>query len=346
MGIPGPELTDGVRSLIRDIQPGGFILFARNLADPEQTFRLNCELHELCDTPPILTLDQEGGRVARLKAFAGLPVSGMELARAGKVDFATRHGELTGKLLGLLGFNVNLAPVIDYSLSEGRDNSLGGRCLGFSPEQVIELAGAFLNSMEAQGVRGTVKHFPGYTFCENDPHADLPRISRSLEEMEDAELGVFRHFLKTASSVMIGHGHFTHWHKESYPASLSPEIINGLLRRDLGYDGLAMSDDLEMGAIIWRYGAAKASRLAIEAGNDALLICHNPACALLAREALEEAEPQAMASAVRRMKTFKEGLISPPAQWDSGTFTEVVRETENLRREVLASTGNPDRPLG
>lgn len=339
MGVPGPELTDGIRSLIREIQPGGFILFARNLADPGQTFRLATELNELCDTPPILTIDQEGGRVARLKAFAGLPVSGIELARAGRSDFAARHGELTGRLLAHFGFNVNLAPVIDYSLSEDRDNSLGGRCLGTSPDQVIELAGAFLDAMETAGVRGTVKHFPGYTFCENDPHADLPRITRSLEEMEAAELGVFRHFLKTASSVMIGHGHFTHWHKESFPASLSPDIVGGLLRNQMGYDGLSMSDDLEMGAIIWRYGAARATRMAIEAGNDTVLICHNPACALLAREKLENADSKALAAALRRTTTFKKCLIAPPGQWDESAFRKTVQATEDLRREVMECGG-------
>lgn len=339
MGVPGPELTEGIRSLIREVQPGGFILFARNLADPEQTFRLTRELYKLCDTPPILTIDQEGGRVARLKSFAGLPVSGMELTRSGRADFAARHGELTGRLLGLFGFNVNLAPVIDYSLSEDRDNSLGGRCLGTSPAQVIELAGAFLEAMEAAGVRGTVKHFPGYTYCENDPHADLPKITRSQEQMEADELGVFRHFLKTASSVMIGHGHFTHWHEESFPASLSRKIVGELLREEIGYDGLAMSDDLEMGAIIWRYGAARATRMAIEAGNDTVLICHNPACALLAAEALGDADTDALASAFRRIAAFKSTLTSPPSKWDEDGFREVVEATETLRSEVLSSKG-------
>lgn len=337
MGVPGPTLTDGIRSLIREITPGGFILFGRNLESPQQTYELVAELNELCPIPPVITVDQEGGRVARLKAFAGLPVSGFELARSASPEFAAAHGKQTGELLNVFGFNLNLAPVIDYSIAEERDNSLRGRCLGTNPDEVIVMATAFLKAMESTGVLGTVKHFPGYTYCENDPHGELPQITRSLELMEQDELRVFREFLGWASSVMVGHGHFTHWHQEEFPASLSPEIIGGLLRRDWNYQGLVMTDDLEMGAIAQRFGAANASRRAVEAGNDMLLICHNPACALLAREELDQVEAAVMAPTLERIAQFKSKLNAPPVAWDAERFGSLKQETVELRARVLES---------
>lgn len=337
MGVPGPTLTDGIRDLVRQITPGGFILFGRNLESPEQTFELVAELNELCSVPPVITIDQEGGRVARLKSFAGLPVSGYELAQSGSAEYATEHGKRTGELLNLFGFNLNLAPVVDYSLSEEQDNSLRGRCLGSTPDEVITMASAFLNGMESTGVLGTVKHFPGYTYCKNDPHGDLPLISRSLEVMEQDELRVFRVFLEQAAAVMIGHGYFTHWHNEEFPASLSQEIVGGLLRRDWKYGGLVMTDDLEMGAIAQRFGAADASRRAVEAGNDMLLICHNPACALLAREALDQADAGIMAEALDRIRQFKSKLNTSPQAWNAQKFQALKQQTEELRKRVLAS---------
>lgn len=337
MGVPGPELTDGIRDLIRQISPGGFILFGRNLENPQQTYDLVAELNALCSIPPVITIDQEGGRVARLKAFAGVPVSGYELARTQSSDWAQAHGRLTGELLDLFGFNLNLAPVIDYSLSEARDNSLRGRCLGTSPDEVIKMATAFLKGMEGTGVLGTVKHFPGYTYCENDPHGALPKITRSLEIMQQDELRVFQQFLEWASSVMVGHGHFTYWHPEEFPASLSEKIVGGLLRQDWKYDGLVMTDDLEMGAIAQRFGAADASRRAVEAGNDMLLICHNPACALLAREALDQVNQDIMSSTLKRIESFKAKLNAPPGSWDAVKFEQLKQQTKELRARVLAS---------
>jgi len=136
---------------------------------------------------------------------------------------------------------------------------------------------------------------------------------------------------------MIGHGYFTHWHNEEFPASLSQEIVGGLLRRDWKYGGLVMTDDLEMGAIAQRFGAADASRRAVEAGNDMLLICHNPACALLAREALDQADAGIMAEALDRIRQFKSKLNTSPQAWNAQKFQALKQQTEELRKRVLAS---------
>jgi beta-N-acetylhexosaminidase len=337
MGVPGPRLTDGLRSMIQRIQPGGFILFNRNLESALQIFELIAELQVLCVVPPIITIDQEGGRVSRLKAVGEEPPSGLDLGRAGNTAWCREHGVLTGRLLGSLGFNLNLAPVVDYTLDEKADNSLRGRCYGPNPSTVIERAGAFLEGMQSAGVLGTAKHFPGYTFCELDPHGELPKITRSKEEIRRDELTAFRAFVPQAECFMIGHGHFTAWHEQPFPASLSRGIVTGLLREELGYQGAIMTDDLEMGAIANRYGAAEATRLAIEAGEELLLFCHNPACVEIAYDQIAAMPSNAWVAASRSVVALKARLAPAPQSFDQGMFLGINKEIKELRLLVQAA---------
>lgn len=334
MGLPGPELTDGLRTLIRDIRPGGFIFFTRNLATPEQLFALVKELQDLSDLPLIFTVDQEGGRVSRLKVIGEEPPSAAELRAVGGTEVCARHGELTARLLRLVGFNLDLCPVVDYCLDEAADNSLRGRCYGRTPDEVIEKASAFQSALQAGGVHATAKHFPGYTHCEKDPHGDLPRITRTQAELMAEELRVFRHFARTSECVMVGHGHFTAFHAEPLPASLSPVLIQEVLRGELGFGGMVMSDDLEMGAVANRYGSAEASRRAVEAGTDLLLICHNPACAEIARDALLEVSDGVLEKTVGRIEQYRRTLARPPEHFDAEAFRAVNEEIRQFRMQV------------
>ncbi|MEM9398808.1 MAG: glycoside hydrolase family 3 N-terminal domain-containing protein [Verrucomicrobiota bacterium] len=334
MGIPGPELTDGLRSLIATIQPGGFILFNRNIESPNQLFNLTKELYGLCEHHPVMTIDQEGGRVARLTAIGERPVSGQALAQTGDLELSKEHGVLTGRLLKAFGFNLNLAPVADYSIDEMADNSLRGRCFGSSAEQVIHLAGAFLEGQESEGVLATIKHFPGYTHCPLDPHGNLPKITRKREEMEAEELVAFRHFIDKASCYMVGHGHFTAWHEEPYPASLSPQIIQELLIHEMNYQGVVMTDDLEMGAIGERYPAAEVTRLALEAGEHFLLFCHNPACAEISRRTLQTLPEDLVLPKLERVMAFKQKLVGIPDLLDLNALEEINQQTAHLRDKV------------
>lgn len=336
IGIPSTQLSPGERELIKSVQPGGFILFARNLRSPEQVFELIADLNELCDIQPIITIDQEGGRVSRLAQIGETPPSGYDLCLTESEDFCRAHGELTGKLLRCLGFNLNLAPVVDYSVDESMDNSLRGRCLGRNPEEVIRNATAFLTGMQSQKVAGTAKHFPGYTYCLKDPHGDLPKIERTREELEGSELVAFRAFLDTAESMMIGHGHFTTWHQDPWPASLSKDIITGLLKKEMKYQGLIMTDDLEMGAITNRWNAKAVSRLALEAGNEILLFCHNPACVQLAFEELCELSDELVQPAVRKVMQFKENLSPVTENFDAALWKQLNEETAEMREAVAS----------
>ena len=334
MGLPGPDLTDGLREMVRKLRPGGLILFGRNIAAPGQVHRLIREFCDLAGGRPIITLDQEGGRVSRLARIGALPPSGQELCRAGSPDLCRRHGELTGDLMRTLGFNLNLAPVVDWSPDETADNSLRGRCLGRDPQEVVRNAGAFLDGMASRGVQGTIKHFPGYTYCGRDPHGALPRIDRTREQLAAAELEVFG-ALRRAACVMAGHAHFPAFHADPYPASLSRPIIHGLLREHLHYDGAVMTDDLEMGAVAWSYPAAAATRLAIEAGNDLLLFCHNPACAQIAHDTLLVMPETTLAPSSARIDTLAAQLLPPPETFDPAAFADINKQIDNLRREVL-----------
>ena len=336
MGVPGPELNDGLRQLIRRIRPGGFIYFTRNMAEPDQFHALVRECRELAGHPVILTVDQEGGRVSRLAVMGERPPSGEDLAKAGKEEWFAQHGRLTGRVMQAVGLNLNLAPVLDYAPPErkGVDNSLAGRCYGAGPAQVIPRARAYLRGMQAAGVGGTGKHFPGYTFCGLDPHGDLPLVDRTREKIEAEELSVFREVGKECEAIMVGHAQFPAWGKDSGPASLNRDIVTGLLKEAMGYRGLVMTDDLEMGAIANRYGSAEASRQAVRAGEEILLICHNPACAEIARDALAEMPEKEWRPAVEKVEAFSRKLKEPGSKFDGKQWKAVNEEIAGFRSQV------------
>ena len=336
MGVPGPELNDGLRDLIRRIRPGGFIFFTRNMAEAAQFHALVRECRALAGHPVILTVDQEGGRVSRLAVMGERPPSGEDLARAGKEEWFAEHGRLTGRVMQAVGLNLNLAPVLDYAPPDrkGIDNSLAGRCYGASPREVTARARAYLRGMQAEGVGGTGKHFPGYTFCGLDPHGDLPRVDRSREKIEAEELAVFREVGRECEAIMVGHAQFPAWGKDSGPASLNRDIVTGLLKETMGYPGLVMTDDLEMGAIANRYGSAEASRRAVRAGEEILLICHNPACAEIARDALAEMPEKEWGPAVEKVAAFSRKLRDPAEKFDAGRWKQVNEEIAALRKTV------------
>ncbi|MFM8715368.1 MAG: glycoside hydrolase family 3 N-terminal domain-containing protein [Spartobacteria bacterium] len=287
VGVPGAELDSESARLFRQIQPGGFILFGRNIKTPEQLRKLIDDLRDLSSVEPIITIDQEGGRVSRLKLIGNEPPNAQQLRDCGNLDLIRRHGDITGRILRLFGFNLDLCPVLDISFDDEADNSLRGRCYGRDVAEVIEKSSPFNEALRATGVLSCGKHFPGYASAGLDPHHELPRIERSKELMEEHELAVFRHFAKSVDSMMIGHIAVSGLDAVNRPASLSPVIIRDLLRKDMGFEGLVMTDDLDMGAILNHYGFDETMRLGIEAGNDMLMICHRIEMAAAAKKAID-----------------------------------------------------------
>src|SRR6201993_2433253 len=273
-GVPGKELDSKTAALFKRVQPGGFILFGRNIESAGQLRKLIDDLRELSEIEPIITIDQEGGRVSRLRLIGNEPPNAQQLRDKDDVELIRRHGDITGRLLRLFGFNLDLCPVLDISFDDDADNSLRGRCYGKTVEQVVRNAGAFNETMRGQGIASCGKHFPGYSAATSDAHYQLPRIDRTREQLDQNELAVFRKFVDDVDSMMICHGWYPCFESEKTPASLSRRIITDLLRTELGFDGLIMTDDLDMGAILNGYGLQDTIRFAIGAGNDLAMICH------------------------------------------------------------------------
>ncbi len=286
VGLPGTDLDRETRRRIRSLSPGGVILFARNLDDAEQTATLLDAVRGELPYPLLLAIDQEGGRVSRLEPWIGATPTAARLARAG-IEETRRFGRATGAALASLGFNVDFAPVVDLCSVEAT-NGIADRSFGLNPSEVTELAGAFLEGLQASGVAGCLKHFPGLGETHVDSHVELPTARRTAEQIRRHDLEPFRRLRESAASVMVGHGHYPDLDpKPGRPASLSPTIVDGLLRREIGFRGLIVTDDLEMGAVapIDRDGSAAVG--AIEAGCDLALYCADLDRAAVARDALE-----------------------------------------------------------
>src|ERR1044071_4519025 len=283
-GVPGKELDAETGRLFRRVQPGAYILFGRNIESASQLRKLIDDLRDLSEIEPIITVDQEGGRVSRLRLIGSEPPNAQQLRDRNDVDLIRRHGEITGRLLRLFGFNLDLCPVLDISFDDEADNSLRGRCYGKTAEQVVRNAGAFNSALRGQGIGSCGKHFPGYSAASSDAHYELPRIDRTREQLDQNEVAVFREFIgrdapahrpyREIESMMICHGWYPCFEPEKTPATLSHRIVTDLLRSELGFDGLVMTDDLDMGAILTGFRLEDTIRLAIAAGNDVAMICH------------------------------------------------------------------------
>jgi len=245
-----------------------------------------------------------------------------------------RHGDITGRLLRVFGFNLDLCPVLDISFDDNADNSLRGRCYGKTVEQVVRNAGAFNAGMREQGIASCGKHFPGYTCAKSDAHFELPNIDRTREELNQSELAVFKKFVDRVDSMMICHGWYPCFEAEKTPASLSRRIITDLLRNEYGFDGLVMTDDLDMGAILNGYGLQDTIQLAIEAGNDLVMICHRIPEIENVRKILEALPPQQIDRALASVAAFKE-TMQPPHEFSEAAFHKIDNEIWDLRVATL-----------
>src|SRR5437660_12213688 len=333
-GVPGKELDAKTAELFRRVQPGAFILFGRNIESPAQLRKLIDDLRDLSHVEPIITVDQEGGRVSRLRRIGNEPPNAQQLRDKDNIDLIRRHGDITGRLLRLFGFNLDLCPVLDISFNDDAENSLRGRCYGKNVEEVVRNAGAFNEAMREQGIASCGKHFPGYSAATSDAHFQLPRIDRTREELDRNELAVFREFVNDVDSMMICHGWYPCFEPQPTPATLSSRIITDLLRNELVFNGLIMTDDLDMGAILTGYRLDETIRLAIAAGNDLAMICHRIPEIETVQQILGTLPSDQIERAQRSVANFKERL-EPPNQFSETAFHQIDNEIWNLRTAVL-----------
>jgi beta-N-acetylhexosaminidase len=333
-GVPGKKLEAATAKLFRKVQPGAFILFGRNIESAAQLRKLIDDLRDLSEVEPIITIDQEGGRVSRLRLIGNEPPNAQQLRDKNDVDLIRRHGDITGRLLRLFGFNLDLCPVLDISFDDDADNSLRGRCYGKTVEQVVRNAGAFNQAMRARGIASCGKHFPGYSAASSDAHYQLPRIDRTREQLDQNELSVFRQFVGDVDSMMICHGWYPCLDPQRTPATLSRRIVTDLLRNELGFDGLIMTDDLDMGAILTGYRLDDTIRLAIDAGNDVVMICHRIPEIETVRGILSKLPSDQIDAALDNVARFKTKL-TPPDRFSEVAFRNIDNEIRNLRLSVL-----------
>lgn len=281
IGIPGTEADARTKLLLTEILPGGICLFARNIREHEQTRTLLDDIRKILTIEPFLSVDQEGGLVDRLRRVL-TPMPGPDEIK--DVRDAGQLARIIAEAVRILGFNMNFAPVVDVidDTRSGFSNGMHSRAFGRSPTDVVELAGEFLRVLQTNGCMGCIKHFPGLGAAKVDSHDDLPSIELTNGQLEATDLYPYRRLLRTGevNAVMVAHAVYPqHYLQEAgengklLPSSLSSSMVTTLLRLELGFEGLVLTDDLEMGAIVKNYGIGEASILAILAGEDMISIC-------------------------------------------------------------------------
>ena len=337
LGLSGPELTGEEEVLFRKLQPGGFILFSRNIETPAQTRTLTDQLRSLSTLPPLIAIDNEGGRVWRTAAFGTSPPSAAEISHAGDPQLASLLGYLTGRLLRQVGIYFNLAPVLDLDDHPGEQKALRGRCWGNDTHQVIALAGLCNRFQRKQGILGCGKHFPAGGRARVDPHHELPVVDASLEDLLARDLIPYTALMPELDAVLLAHIHFSRIDPDApgLPSSLSRAIATRLLRDQLGYEGLVLTDDLDMGAIQKAYGTPAAARTAVLAGVDQVLLCHEFLLAGETLAALRDIPPAIVHDCVSRIDKAR-WRVADTLSFDEGQMQILADEFAQLRSDVPA----------
>jgi len=276
IGLEGPEVTPECRSLLTAVRPGGLILFQRNIHDEDQFASLVAHAREWLQSP-FLAIDMEGGTVDRFRELIA-PLPSVESAVA--AGMSRQLGQLAGRELAIFNLNVDYAPVLDLRLPASR-NVLTTRTAGMGPGEVTMFAGEFLDGMREFGVMGCGKHFPGLGGGTLDSHMDMPTIDRRYSDMWAEDMVPYRELVSRLPMVMVAHAWYPLVEREfgydgsPRPASVSPAIVGDLLRRRIGYSGLVLCDDLEMGGVLSGRTIEEAAVDAVNAGCEVLLVCRH-----------------------------------------------------------------------
>src|SRR5918997_226081 len=357
IGLPGPELDAEARALLEEVRPGAVIIFGRNVAAPEQLRGLLDGVREFLRVDPLLGIDQEGGLVDRLRKICTPMPAARVIRQHGDLAGARAHGRITGEVLRLLGFNLNFAPVMSIR-TEDRDllsNGLYSRSYGRSPGEVLGYTMVYLRGLQGEGCLGCAKHFPGIGAGEVDSHEEMPIINLTHEQLIAQDLApyieLFQREDNMVHAVMVSHGGFPKVDLRTgtaggrlIPASINPQIVTKLLREELGYDGIVLTDDLEMGAIARHYEIEETTRLAVEAGEDMLLICARPELIRRGYDSLLQAARDRVLTedridtSLRRIAAFK-SLAQAPLPFDAARFSALSDEVAALNRKLNYTYG-------
>ena len=345
IGLPGVELDEETKSLLTEVSAGGVCLFTRNIREAEATRKLLDDLRVFLPIEPILSLDQEGGLVDRLRRILTPMPSASSLKT---VENAQKLADITAQILRLLGFNTNFAPVVDVPTKESinTQNGLQSRFLGENLEDVISLSQTYLKALQSKKILGCPKHFPGLGAIVVDSHEELPLVKSSHQYLAENDLVPYRKLLSETYSVMIAHAAFPNLDLQErdvsgklLPSSLSFNIVTKLLRQEIGFKGLVVTDDLEMGAIVQNYGIGEACKMAFRAGVDMFLICNSSEAVRESFKAISvavengEISEKRLDESLQRIAEFKNLIQSPPI-FDQNRLAELSKEIEQLNERI------------
>jgi len=320
LGFEGLTASADVKALIREFGVAHVILFSRNVEGPEQLADLVRELQSTARDaglarPLLIAVDQEGGRVARLKSPWTVWPPARALGRAGDEETARRMGAALAWELGACGIRLDLAPVVDVDTNP-ENPVIGDRSFGDDPDLVGRLGAAIIRALQDGGVAACAKHFPGHGDTDVDSHLDLPVLTHPRSRLEEVELPPFRRAIEAGvATVITSHVLFPELDEE-LPASLSAPLTTGLLREHLGFEGVVVTDDLEMKAVAKRWTPAEIAVKAADAGADILAFSRDPDGQVAAMEGLiraaeaEEINFKAMEAAQGRVKTLQERYLA------------------------------------
>lgn len=329
-GFEGTWINDEIKDLILNRHVGGVILFERNYENPLQLYELSREMQALAmkatkGIPLFISVDQEGGRVCRLKApFSDFPFQSC-LGKSQSEMLAFRFGQALALELKTVGVNMDYAPVLDVNTNPNNP-IIGERALSDSPERVARLGYEIIQGFQKAGVIPVGKHFPGHGDTQADSHLELPYVRKDAAALEREELHPFAYAIDNGlEALMTAHVVYPAW-DEKYPATFSTKILQGILREKLGFQGIVMSDDLEMKAVEKHYPFDSIPALGLEAGIDLFLVCHNKdKVAALHHSLLREIESGGALGAnakrsVERIRQLKSAIPHPVVPTDPPDF--------------------------
>ena len=335
MGFDGTLVEPRVRDLIGRAQPGGVILFARNIESAAQTHTLLRECQRAIETPAFLCVDMEGGTVDRLKnAVHPAPAAADVYASADRKLFRV-HGRVIGEECRALGFNTDFAPVLDLGFAASR-SVLGSRAVSADPKKVTVYASEFLRGLAEARVIGCGKHFPGLGEANLDTHHELPAIDKPWPKLRAQDLAPYGALRAKLPFVMVAHAAYPQVTGDRKPASLSKKWMGEILRKKLGYKGLVISDDLEMGGVLAAASIEDAAVETLRAGADIYLVCHNEAHVTGTFEAVvkeAERDPEfgaLIAERARRVIAYKKKVRG----WLKQAPPPSARKVEQLRARM------------
>jgi beta-N-acetylhexosaminidase len=369
IGLPGTLLERETRQLLGEVQPGGVVLFGRNIESAEQVVQLTAQIRDAVEHPVLIGVDQEGGLVDRFRDICEPMPSAKAVRNAGQSELAKRFGSLSARALRLLGFNINFAPVLDLS-GDNHDNGLRGRTFGASAATVSRLAGAYLDGLQEGRVVACGKHFPGLGGSTVDSHRRLPVVSHSWDEIFERDLVPFMDLMfhrpgERLLSVMVSHAAFPEvseflqaWFRRTgqlppleslhqLPATISGNVVMRLLRQVLKFEGLVITDDMEMGAVVQTLSVAEASLRAVQAGSDMVLICEKAANFVAARDAIAQAVERGELP-IERLERASQRIDKVVAfageaeTFNPAEFQTVARDIAELKRALKAAENDEE----